>query len=174
VDALCPGAAGTSFADNIDAWIALFTDLDGKFDLTPTCNAELTADVAEGADGYVDGGASDTACPVCLDEAAIEALTEADDDFAYAALRSSEEGSLHFCQAAGAGDAGAGAAGEGAAEEELDLSGFDSLEDACGEDEEAETYAACVAAWELIEEAAAGREFVMGISLLATLALLWK
>lgn len=174
VDALCPGAAGTSFAANIDAWIELFTELDGEFDLTPTCNAELTADVAEGSDDYVDGGASDTACPVCLDEAAIEALTEDDDDFALAALRSSEEGSLHFCQAAAAAAAGAGAAGEGAAEDKLDLSGFDSIEDACGEDEEAETYEACVAAWELMEELAAGREFVMGISLLATLALLWK
>lgn len=174
VDALCPGAAGTSFADNIDAWIALFTELDGKFELTPTCNAELTADVAEGSDGYVDGGALDTACPVCLDEAALEALTEDDDDFALAAKRSSEEGSLHFCQAAAADAAGAGAAGEGAAEEKLDLSGFDSVEEACGEDEEAETYEACVEAWELMEELAAGREFVMGISLLATLALLWK
>jgi len=104
LDSICP-QAGSTLAENIDAWIALFTELSADaFALAPNCSefvgattTPLLVDLTEGDEGFVEGDTvGNKACPPCRADDA-DALTDADDDFAYDGFRNAETGSLHFC-----------------------------------------------------------------------------
>lgn len=134
------------------------------------CNEELTADVDELAEGYT-GGAADKVCPPCLAEGE-EATFEG--DLANGITRTAYDSTatqddvVHFCLAAAASDAG----------DSTDTAGETTvaatLEEACPDDE-AEDYDECVEAFEALSDLVdSGRGFVLGFSLLAALALLWK
>merc|ERR1711881_185866 len=166
LDSICIGTT-------IEDWIALFAALDGTFDLAPTCTEGVLVTLVEGDDGYsATDPVANTACPVCRADDA-DALVEGDDDFLYDALRSSEAGSLHFCieEATDGGDGDGGDGGDGEGEGDS-MVGVD-MDVACA-DLEGDLLDACEKAWETANPNASARGFVLGFSLLATLALLWK
>lgn len=133
------------------------------------CNKELTANVDENDAAYT-GGAADKVCPPCLadgEEATFEGdLANGITRTAYDSTATQDD-VVHFCLAA-ASDAG----------DSTDTAGETTvaatLEEACPDDE-AEDYDECVEAFEALSDLVdSGRGFVLGFSLLAALALLWK
>lgn len=137
---------------------------------------ELTENVAEDAEGYT-GGAADLVCPACLAEG--EEATFGS-DLANGIVRTAYDASadqadvVHFCIAASDdGDDGADGADDGA--DDADAKKGQTLDEACPDTLTDDEFDACEALWEAANpDEASARGFVMGFSLLATLALLWK